>query len=199
MPQVNGFVLIILIHQTLFQGIFFAKNIVLRHKLGTPIQGRNREANLSIGFFALFIGVAILIALFDAPLAGIEQPFTVLACALLVFNLLIAAASLIDLGDSWRVGVLDDQQTELIEVGVYRYSRNPYFLSYLIMFAAYTVLLQSIILLVLSLVGFALIHGMVLWEEKYLSRVHGIKYRQYQNKVPRYILFRGTRVAKDLM
>ena len=199
MLQVNGFVLILLIHQLVFQGIFFAKNSVLRHKLGTPIRGRNPEANLSIGFFALFIGVSIVVALFDAPFAGIEQPATVLACALLVFNLLIAAASLIDLGDSWRVGVLDDQQTDLIEAGIYRYSRNPYFLSYLIMFAAYTVLLQSIILLILSLVGFALIHGMVLREEKYLTRVHGIKYRQYQSEVPRYILFRGTKVAKDLM
>ena len=67
------------------------------------------------------------------------------------------------------------------------------------MLAAYTILLQSIILLVLSLVGFALIHGMALREEKYLSRVHGIKYRQYQYKVPRYILLRGTRVTKEPM
>jgi protein-S-isoprenylcysteine O-methyltransferase Ste14 len=197
--QVNGFILILLIHQGLFQGIFLAKNIVLRHKLGKPIRGGNREANLSIGFFALFIGVSFLIALFEAPFAGIQQPGTALACALLVVNLLIAGASLIDLGDSWRVGVLEDQQTDLIEAGIYRYSRNPYFLSYLIMFTAYTILLQSIILLILSLVGFALIHGMVLREEKYLSRVHGRKYRQYQHKVPRYILFRGTGVAKDLM
>jgi protein-S-isoprenylcysteine O-methyltransferase Ste14 len=195
MQPVNGFVLIVLIHQLAFQGIFIAKNILLRQKLGKPIRGRNREANLSIGFFAVFISVSILIVLFDAPSAGVELPATALACALLLLNLLIAAASLIDLGDSWRVGVLDDQQTDLIETGIYRYSRNPYFLSYLIMFAAYTILLQSIILLVLSLVGFALIHGMVLREEKYLSTMHGMKYRQYQLKVPRYLLIRSTKLA----
>ena len=92
------------------------------------------------------------------------------------------------LKDSWRVGVLENQQTELIEDGIYRFSRNPYFLSYLIMFAAYTILLRNIILLVLSFVGFALIHAMVLKEEKYLAALHGEKYRQYQKKVPRYII-----------
>lgn len=191
MCQVNDFVLIIVLHQILFQGMFFAKNLVLRRRLGVAIRGGNREANISIGFFAVFISVSILLASFDAPASSVKWlvPTTALACCLLVFNLLVAVISLVGLGDSWRVGVLDDQRTALVDSGVYRYSRNPYFLSYLLMFAAYTVLLQSVSLLLLSLVGFALIHAMVLREEQYLVSVHGSKYRQYQGKVPRYIGF----------
>jgi protein-S-isoprenylcysteine O-methyltransferase Ste14 len=56
------------------------------------------------------------------------------------------------------------------------------------MFAAYTVLLQNMILLLLSLVGFAMIHSMVLKEEKHLTVLHGDTYRQYQKRVPRYIV-----------
>ncbi len=185
-------VFVILIHQTIFQGMFFAKNIILRRKLGIPVRGRNREANLSIGFFSLFIALSILLGLFDRPPGTVnlatKGTALAVALALLVVNVLVGAASLIGLRDSWRVGVLEDQQTDLIEGGIYRFSRNPYFLSYLIMFTGYTVLLQSIILLVLSLIGFALIHAMVLKEEKHLAALHGQEYHQYKQRVPRYLI-----------
>ena len=188
----TGSVFIILIHQIIFQGMFFAKNISLRRRLEMPIRGRNREANLSVGFFALLIIISLLLSLFDAPLGTFnlinKTSALTASLTLLVVNLLVGAASLTGLRDSWRVGVLEDQQTDLIERGIYRFSRNPYFLSYLIMFAAYTVLLQNIILLILSLVGFAMIHLMVLKEEKHLTALHGDKYRQYRKRVPRYII-----------
>lgn len=172
--------------------MFFAKNILLRRRLGKPIRGGNREANLSIGFIGLFITLSILLGLFDAPLGMVHfvtrSTALTVALTLLAVNLLGGAASLIGLKDSWRVGVLEGQETALIEEGIYRFSRNPYFLSYLIMFAAYTILLQNIILLVLSFVGFALIHAMILKEEKYLAALHGEKYRRYQKRVPRYII-----------
>ena len=46
---------LILLHQLLFQGMFFAKNILLERRLGQPIRGFNPEANLSIAFFVLRI------------------------------------------------------------------------------------------------------------------------------------------------
>ena len=173
--------------------MFFAKNITLRRRLGMSIRGGNREAKLSTGFFFLLILCSVLLGLFENPFGTVDliarSTALPIALALLAVNLLIGATSLVGLGDSWRVGVLEDQQTDLVEGGIYRFSRNPYFLSYLIMFAAYTVLLQSVILLVLSSVGFAMIHAMVLKEEKHLTALHGEMYRQYQKRVPRYILF----------
>jgi protein-S-isoprenylcysteine O-methyltransferase Ste14 len=188
----SGSVIIILVHQTIFQGMFFAKNNSLRRKLGMPIRGKNWEATLSVGFIVLFIVISLLLGLFEAPFGtfNLLKRTSALAVAFtfLVTNVLVGVASLIGLKDSWRVGVLEDQQTALIERGIYSFSRNPYFLSYLIMFVAYTVLLQNIILLVLSPVGFAVIHLMVLKEEKHLTALHGEKYRQYQKRVPRYII-----------
>ena len=104
----------------------------------------------------------------------------------------IAAASLKDLGDSWRVGVIEDQQTELIERGIYRFSRNPYFVAYLLMFAAYTTLLESPLLLLLSLIGVAMIHSMILREERYLAKTHEAEYERYRQRVPRYLGLRKT-------
>ena len=180
---------IILLHQALFQGLFMAKNISLKIKLGKPIRGNNAEANRAVGFFILFIALALYLAATDRSndISGFGL-ITGLSLSLLGLNLIFAIASLRDLGKSWRVGVIEEQETILIEEGVYRYSRNPYFVSYLLLFAAYTLLLKSILLLVLSFIGFALVHAMISREEAYLDRVHGETYLRYKQRVPRYLL-----------
>ena len=180
---------IILLHQALFQGLFIAKNISLKIKLGKPIRGNNAEANRAVGFFILFIALALYLAATDRgnDISGFGL-ITSLSLSLLGLNLIFAMASLRDLGKSWRVGVIEEQETALIEEGIYRYSRNPYFVSYLLLFAAYTLLLQSILLLVLSFIGFALVHAMIRREEAYLDRVHGQAYLRYKQRVPRYLL-----------
>mgnify|MGYP001822527302 FL=1 len=185
---------LILLHQLLFQGMFFTKNILLRRRLGQPIRGFNPEANLSIAFFVIFIGVALWLSLGpdSSRTTGVDGGVQVIADLFMLASLGIAAASLKDLGDSWRVGVIEEQETELIERGVYSFSRNPYFLAYLLMFAAYTTLLKSPILLILSLIGFGMIHTMILREERYLAKTHAADYKHYRQRVPRYLGLRSN-------
>ena len=183
---------IILLLQLLFQGMFFTKNIMLRRRLGQPIRGFNPEANLSITFFVIFIGVALWVSLgTDSSQTtgadGADGAEQVHAGLFMLACLAISAASLKDLGDSWRVGVIEEQETKLIEQGIYRFSRNPYFLAYLLMFAAYTALLESSLLLILSLIGFGMIHTMILREERYLEKTHAADYERYRQRVPRYL------------
>ena len=183
--------LVILIHQFVFQGMFVTKNIVLRNKIRKQIRGNNKEATISIAFFVLFIVVALVMSILKPPVGQIlvlDRFFaTISGVVLLLLNLAVSAASLVNLKDSWRVGVIENQKTDLISSGIYRFTRNPYFLSYLLMFLAYTVILQNIILLGLSIFNFIFIHKMILREEKYLYAVHGADYIQYKRKVPRYI------------
>lgn len=176
---------IILIHQLIFQGMFVGKNLYLSRKLGREIRGNNPEALLAIAYFALFIAFSLYLA------AGATvAPVTLLPALILMgSSLLMAAAALFGLGDSWRVGVIEDQSTVLVDKGVYRYTRNPYFVAYLLMLTAYTLLLQSRTLLILSLAGALVVHRMVLTEEHYLEATHGDRYRQYRARVPRYLLF----------
>ena len=183
--------LIIVLHQLIFQGMFASKNIILHKKTGKQIRGKNIETTISIVFFVIFIGVALTIGFFKIPFAEFlildGYPSLILGLSLLFINLIVSAASLINLKDSWRVGVLENQKTELIVSGIYRFTRNPYFVSYLFMFAAYTIILQDLILLVLSVLGFLFVHSMIVKEEKYLHSVHGDTYQQYKKKVPRYL------------
>lgn len=172
--------------------MFVAKNIILSRKIKKKIRGNNVEANASIAFFALFIGMALLVSYFNLPYGEVtlfnHQLSLVIGLLIIVVNLLVSAASLIDLKDSWRVGVVNEQKTDLITTGIYKYTRNPYFLSYVLMFAAYTVMLQNIILFILSVVGFLLIHSMIKKEEMHLLGIHGDSYLAYKETVPRYLI-----------
>ena len=183
--------LIILIHQIIFQGMFLAKNISLHRSIKKKIRGNNIEANVSIVFFTLFIAVALVFSYFNFPYGKINlfnnQISLVTGLVFITVNLLLSAASLIDLKESWRVGIVKEQKTELISSGIYKYTRNPYFLSYIFMFAAYTFLLQNMIIFVLSVCGFIFIHSMIKKEEGYLLGIHGNSYVTYKEKVPRYL------------
>jgi protein-S-isoprenylcysteine O-methyltransferase Ste14 len=188
----NKIWLILLVHQLIFQGMFAAKNIILRIKTGKQIRGNNTEANVSIAFFVLFIGVAFVFSLQQMPPGQVKflstYFSTITGLVLLVLNLAISTASLIYLKGSWRVGVIENQKTVLITSGIYCFTRNPYFVSYFLMFLAYTVLLQNLILLGLSIMGFIFVHIMIKKEEKYLYSVHGDAYLQYKKIVPRYLI-----------
>ena len=183
--------LVILIHQCLYQGMFLVKNIALRHKLGQPIRGYNPEASLAISFFIGFIALSVWLAQTGSnwgryPVLA-ENLALSICLVLLGANLLIGLASLRDLGDSWRVGVIEQEQTTLVESGIYGFSRNPDFVAYLVMFMAYTILLQNLVLLVLTAAGFVLIHLMILREEKHLATMHRRDYRDYCRRVPWYL------------
>lgn len=179
-------------HQIVFQGMFLAKNILVKRKTGMPVRGRNKEATVSILFFAVFITTAFIMSFKHEPLgaAHIIHPMAAMVAGLVLLglNLVVSGAALMHLKDSWRVGVLEDQKSELVTDGIYRVSRNPYFVSYLFMFGAYTIILQNIILLGLSILGFVFIHKMVLNEENYLLAAHGDSYKSYSKRVPRYFL-----------
>ena len=184
--------LVILFHQIIFQGMFFAKNISLRKKTGNEIRGKNKEANISIYLFITFITLALGMSFFQLSFGKVQilsgQLALHLGLTLLLLNILVSAASLLHLKDSWRVGVLEDQKTILVSNGIYRFTRNPYFVSYLLMSAAYTILLQNLLLLGLSVILFFAIHKMIIKEEEYLYSKHGDEYTQYKAKVPRYII-----------
>jgi protein-S-isoprenylcysteine O-methyltransferase Ste14 len=126
----NKIWLIILIHQLIFQGMFVMKNTILRIKIGEQIRGINTEANVSIAFFVLFIGVTFVFSLQQMPPGQVKflstYFSTITGLVLLVLNLTISTASLIYLKDSWRVGVVENQKTVLITSGIYRFTRNPY-------------------------------------------------------------------------
>ncbi len=76
----------------------------------------------------------------------------------------------------------------LIQQGAFRYSRNPVYLSFLLMLAAVAFAAANTWLLVLVPANWLCLHWRVIpKEEAYLIRFHGDLYRQYCHKVRRWL------------
>lgn len=176
--------------------MFIVKNIVLIMKIGRSIRGKNKEAIISIVLFSITIYVAIASILsenFNSRFSPIEylkkEIFVVIGIIFLVFSLLISFLALMQMKDSWRIGIIEGDKTELITSGIYMISRNPYFVSYIFLFAGYIFLIPNLLVMVLSLLSFISMHQLILKEEQHLQSLHGIKYSEYKKRTPRYIIF----------
>ena len=71
--------------------------------------------------------------------------------------------------------------------GLYRFSRNPMYLSYFVFFIGCTLLTQSLILFGIVLLFQISSHWIVLSEEQWCVEKFGEVYKQYSKKVRRYI------------
>jgi len=187
--------IIIISHLFLFESMFIIKNIVLSKKLKGSVRGKNKEASLSIFLFVVTIIIAIS-SILSKYLNDLFIPITVLSNNYIIFigiiflflNLIISFLALTQMRDSWRVGIKEDDKTELINDGIFGITRNPYFLSYIVLFLAYILLVANILLIISALIAIFSIHKMIMKEEKYLEALHGKKYLEYKNNVPRYFL-----------
>jgi protein-S-isoprenylcysteine O-methyltransferase Ste14 len=186
--------ILIITHLFLFESMFFIKNIILSKKLKGSVRGKNKEASISILLFTVTIIIAIS-SLLSEYLNNLFIPVPVLSndyiiyigMFLLCLNLIISLLALIQMRDSWRVGIKEDDKTELINVGIFRITRNPYFLSYIVLFLAYILLVANVLIIISSLISIISIHKMIMKEEKYLEALHGGKYLDYKKNVPRYL------------
>lgn len=74
----------------------------------------------------------------------------------------------------------------LIQAGLYRFSRNPIYLGYFLIFIGVALLIGSWFHLVLTLVYQVAVHDLILSEERWCQVTYGQPYLQYLKRVRRY-------------
>jgi protein-S-isoprenylcysteine O-methyltransferase Ste14 len=108
-----------------------------------------------------------------------------------VFLLLISLAWIVfsqaQMGASWRIGVDESQKTDLITMGVFRFSRNPIYLGMAVTLIGLFFVLPTLTTLSLLVGGIATIHLQILLEEQDLQKKHGQVFTDYAKKVRRWI------------
>jgi protein-S-isoprenylcysteine O-methyltransferase Ste14 len=82
----------------------------------------------------------------------------------------------------------DRKTTTIVTSGFFRYSRNPLYLSLVLIFLGIALHGNSLwLLILLPVLLLALERGVILHEERYLARVFGREYLQYKDNVRRWI------------
>ena len=181
-----------LIVLVVFYGIYFGKALVQKHKgIKTRQIGQRKEKNIRT------VELLMSIATVGAPAAQLlsiafewnhlpsNARFTGFCIGMLGDGIFLL--STLCMRDSWRSGIPDKDKTELVTSGIYRFSRNPAFLGFDMMYIG--VLLMYCNLLTGFFTAFAMVtlHLQILQEEKYLAGVFGKEYREYRKRVFRYL------------
>lgn len=107
--------------------------------------------------------------------------------SLLHISLLLVLVAQAQMANSWRVGFDEKQRTELVQGGLFRFSRNPIFVGMLLtMLGLFFVLPNALTLLALSLT-WVVLQIQVRMEEDYLANAQGEAYLEYSKRVRRWI------------
>lgn len=143
---------------------------------------------------ALIVSVVMLYAWAPAaysllmPIGWLEHPWLdAVGTALLSFTFLWIVVAQIQMGDAWRIGIDNKEQTDLVRRGVFRFSRNPIFLGMRLLLFGLFLTLPSAVMLTLWWLGDVLLQIQVRLEEAHLSNVHGDLYQVYVRKTRRWL------------
>ena len=102
-----------------------------------------------------------------------------------VIAVIFFAAATITMKNSWRVGI-PEEKTSLITNGIYKWSRNPAFVGFDLLYASICLLFFNIPLLLVSIWAAVMLHLQILQEEEHMQKMFGKEYEEYKKHTLRY-------------
>ena len=172
--------------------------IQLRRTGGTGLIGLRKGAGppewasglLFIGGMAMAVVSLDLVLKDDLdPIGALDvDALHVLGIALAALGGLAVFAAQLGMGASWRIGVSDDQGTELVTAGWFSICRNPIYAAMVVGWTGFALMVPTWLAfgaVVVITLGLELQVRFV--EEPYLRRTHGSEYGQYARRVGRFV------------
>lgn len=176
----------------LFYGVYIGKMVAQRRKgIQTDQMARGKKprkvfATELVMKIATYSVVAVEAAsIFLAPLSG-WAGLRALGLILAFAGVAVFALAVWTMRDSWRAGIPETDQTKMVTSGIYRFSRNPAFLGFDLLYLGHLLLFFNWVLLAFTVLAMAMLHLQILQEERYLPTVFGKPYLAYKARVFRY-------------
>lgn len=155
--------------------------------LGEGKQGFVRSVELTTKLAAALVLLAGLASIFlntgrsPAPVRAAGAVLAVLGAAVFI-------AAVHTMGDSWRAGVSEHEQTALVTTGIYRFSRNPAFLGFDLLHLGTLLMFFNGPLCALTALAILMYHLQIVnVEEDHMIVAFGDEYLQYRKTVRRYL------------
>ena len=125
---------------------------------------------------------------FLLPLWYLEYPILQkTGYVMLLLSLVIVWVAQSQMADSWRIGIDEENKTELVTNGLFRYSRNPIFFGIMVAnIGLFLVLPNAFTMLIVSLSTIS-VNTQIRLEEEFLKKAHKNSYLDYSKKVRRWI------------
>jgi protein-S-isoprenylcysteine O-methyltransferase Ste14 len=145
----------------------------------------------------LFVGgMAIAVVSLDLVLEDSLEPIETLdVTPLHVVGIVLAVAgglavfgAQLGMGASWRIGVSDDQGTDLVTGGWFSWCRNPIYTAMIVGWTGFALLVPTwLSIAAVPVIALGLELQVRAVEEPYLLRTHGDAYRAYASRVGRFV------------
>lgn len=180
-----------------FYSIYIGKMLLLKKRGIHTDQIAKREKRDKIFYTELLMKMAT----YSVVLAEVVSIFAVepdLPIGILIIGVLLGiagdiifAVAVVTMRDSWRAGIAEEDNREMITSGIYKISRNPAFLGFDCVYLGILILFFNWILLSFSVFAAVMLHLQILQEEKYLPVAFGEEYISYKKHVCRYLGRKG--------
>ena len=112
--------------------------------------------------------------------------FRMIGIVLGIFAIIFFAAATISMKTSWRVGI-PEEKTSLVTDGIYRWSRNPAFVGFDLLYASIFLMFFNLPLVIVSVWAAVMLHLQILQEEEHMFKMFGTEYEHYRKHTLRYI------------
>lgn len=176
----------------IFYSVYFIKMLLQkRHGIQTHQIGRRKEKELhTVETLMSIATVGVVATQFLSILFGwnhmpTNARFTGFCVGML--GDLIFLLAVLQMKDSWRAGIPEQDETKLVTTGIYRFSRNPAFLGFDFMYVGVLLMYGNLLTLGFTVFAMVMLHLQILQEEKYLAVTFGKEYQSYKNQVLRYL------------
>lgn len=176
-----------------FYAVYIGKMLLQKHQGIQTDQIAKGKIKDKVFYTELVMKVATYTVVFVEVLSiFLSEPDEISAIRMIgavlgVAGSLIFLMAVVTMKDSWRAGIAVNDKTKMITSGIYKYSRNPAFLGFDLVYSGFVLMFFNIPLLIASLAAIAMLHLQILQEETYLQKVFGNEYVKYKSIVDRYI------------
>ena len=112
----------------------------------------------------------------------------ILGVCISIIGVVVFVLAVFTMRDSWRAGVSETDQTELVTEGIYGISRNPAFLGFDLVYIGILLMFFNLGLFLISAFAILMLHLQIInVEEDFLISAFGEKYVDYKKHVRRYV------------
>lgn len=191
--------IVMLLLLTGFYAAYFLKQILLRKKgikTNRLAKGSKPKRTAIIEGFLLVAtyGIAVIqyaSVFFESYMLPFHfaVPVRIIGLAIAACGVLFFVSAIMVMHDSWRAGVDESQKTEIVTSGIYKWSRNPAFVGFDLLYIGTALVFPNVVMIGASIMALVLFHLQILEEEKFLPSAFGDEYLSYKKSTPRYFLF----------
>ena len=159
--------------------------------------------------FVFYVELVLKCATYAAPVVEVisifavqdylPMPVVVLGAVLGILGDLVFVTAVITMRDSWRAGIAKEEKTTMVTGGIYKYSRNPAFLGFDLVYVGILLMFFNWFLFGFTLFAMLMLHVQILQEEKHLAKVFGAEYLSYKKRVNRYFGWKSWQINDAAM